>query len=146
MIEDLWGFNDTRDLEKEIDNMPDSILKYQIELLSEKTDYILYGKPRFVKVESDSIDFKLATIFNVVVPCLDNYTKTLLILYSNAESEYPVSITVGTSYEDDCDWFAPDYTCNNIEEYIKAITEILKSENVMKNVKLLYSKAKVFER
>ena len=83
MSKDLWGFKDPKELEKSTQDMPDSILKEQISLLASKTNYILYGKPTFIKVRSEGIDFKVATVFNVVVPALDNYSKTLLIMYSN---------------------------------------------------------------
>ncbi len=143
MSNDLWGFKDPKELEKSTHDMPDSILKEQISLLAEKTDYILHGRPTFIKVRSTEIDFKVATVFDVVVPALDNYSKTLLIMYSNPESEYPVAISVGSSYEDDCDWFVPKYTCDNKEAFEAAIKEILSSDEVLQTIKILYSKASV---
>ena len=39
MARDLWGFHNVKDLEKSTKDMPDSILKEQIVLLGEKTNY-----------------------------------------------------------------------------------------------------------
>ena len=103
MERDLWGFKDVRELEKSTKDMPDMILKEQIALLGKKTNFTIYGKPVFIQVKSPLIEYKVATIFNVVVQALDNYEKTLLIMYSNPETEYPVSITLGSSYAEDCE-------------------------------------------
>lgn len=80
-------------------------------------------------------------MFNIVVPALDSYEKTLLIMYSNPETEYPVAITLESSFEEDCEIFMPKYTCNNTEEFETAVTEILSSEEVIKVIQMLYSKA-----
>ena len=141
MERDFWGFKDFTDLEKNTKDMPDTILKEQIALLGEKTNFTIYGKPVFIKVKSEEIEYKVATIFNVVVPALDNYEKTILIMYSNPETEYPVGITLESSFEEDCEMFIPKYTCNNKESFEAAITEILSSEQVMKVIRMLYSKA-----
>jgi len=141
MVKDLWGFKDTKELEKSAIEMPDSILKEQISLLASKTNYILYGKPTFIKVRSDDISFKVATVFDVVVPALDNYSKTLLIMYSDPETEYPVAISVGKSYDEDCEYFKPKYSCDDKEEFEAAIKEILSSEEVLYIIQILYSKA-----
>ena len=81
MTIDLWGFRDSKDLERSIVDMPDSILKEQITLLGQKTKFVLYGKPTFISVRSEEIDFKTATIFDIIVPKLDDYSKTILIMY-----------------------------------------------------------------
>lgn len=141
MSKDLWGFKDPKELEKNTKDMPDSILKEQISLLADKTNYILYGKATFIKVHSVEINFKVATVFDVVVPALDNYSKTILIMYSNPESEYPVAISVGSSYEEDCEWFNPKYSCDNNEKFETSIKEILSSEEVLHIIQILYSKA-----
>lgn len=141
MTRDLWGFKDENELKKSTEDMPDTILKEQIEMLGKKTNFLLYGKPISIKVRSDEIDYKLATIFNVVVPSLDNYEKTILIMYSNPEEQYPVAITVNSSYEEDCESFGVQYMCKNKEEFIKAMREILSSEEVMNIIQTLYSKA-----
>lgn len=143
MSKDLWGFKDPKELEKITKDMPDSILKEQISLLAEKTNYVLYGKPTFIKVRSEEIDFKVATVFDVVVPALDNYSKTLLIMYSNPESLFPVAISVGSSYEEDCELFEPKYLCDDKEKFESSIKEILSSKEVLHIVKILYSKASI---
>lgn len=138
---DLWGFKDVKDLEKNTRDMPDSILKEQINLLGEKTSFTIYGKPVFMKVKTDEIEFKVATIFNVIVPALDNYEKSILIMYSDPENEYPVAITVGSSYEEDCENFIPRYNCQDKDSFVKSIKEVLSSDQVMKIIQMLYSKA-----
>lgn len=141
MKTDLWGFKDVNELQRNSEDMPDIILKEQIALLGEKTNFLLYGKPLFIKVKSEKIEYKIATIFNVVVPSLDNYEKTILIMYSNPESNYPISLTIDSNYEDDCELFDPRYTCKTKEEFIDAIKAILSSEEVMTIIRTLYSKA-----
>lgn len=138
---DLWGFKDEADLKRSTTDMPDTILKEQITLLGEKTKFVLYGKPTYVRVKSEYIEYKVATIFNVVVPALDNYEKTILIMYSNPEASYPIAITINSSYEEDCEWFVPKYTCDKKEEFIDAIKEILSSTEVIEMIGTLYSKA-----
>ena len=73
MERDLWGFKDVKDLEKSTKDLPDTILKEQIALLGEKTNFAVYGKPVFIKVNSPEIEYKVATMFNIVVPALDSY-------------------------------------------------------------------------
>lgn len=141
MAQDLWGFKNVKDLEKSTKDMPDTILKEQIALLGEKTNFTVYGKPVFIKVKSQEIEYKTATIFNVVVQALDNYEKTILIMYSNPETEYPVAITLESSYEEDCEMFTPKYTCNDKNSFETAMKEILSSEQVMRVIQMLYSKA-----
>ena len=141
MSKDLWSFGSAEELKKQSEDLPDAILKEQIWLLGEKTGFILYGRPVFIKVDAENIDYRIATMFNVVVPVLDNYEKTILIMYSNPEAEYPVAITVESSFEDDCEHFYPAYTCNNRDEFEKAIKEILASDKIMHMIQLLFSKA-----
>lgn len=69
----------------------------------------------FLKAQSKKINFKVATIFDIVVPALDNYTKKLLIMYSNPEEEYPIAITAGKEISEDKDTFTPDYTCDKTD-------------------------------
>ena len=79
-MSDLWGFKNVNELEKNTKDMPDAILKEQISLLSDKTGFVLYGSPVFMKVKNAEIDYSMATLFNVVVPKLDNYQKTIMIM------------------------------------------------------------------
>lgn len=141
MSRDLWGFQSVEELKKQTASLPDAILKEQILLLGEKTGFVLYGRPVFIKVDAENIDYRIATMFNVVVPALDNYEKTILIMYSNPETEYPVAITVESSFEDDCGCFHPEYICNNNEEFEQTMREILASDKIMHMIQLLFSKA-----
>ena len=141
MERDLWGFKNVKDLEKSTKDMPDTILKEQIALLGEKTNFIVYGKPVYIKVNSQESEYKVATVFNVVVQALDNYEKTILIMYSNPETEYPVAITVNSSYEEDCEMFVPSYTCKDKNSFETAIKEILSSDKILGLIQMLYSKA-----
>lgn len=141
MERDLWGFKDVKDLEKSTKDMPDTILKEQIALLGKKTNFTVYGKPVFIKVDSQEIEYKVATIFNVVVQALDNYEKTILIMYSNPETEYPVAITVNSSYEEDCETFVPAFICKDKNSFEIAIKKILSSDKVLGLIQMLYSKA-----
>ncbi len=70
-----------------------------------------------------------------------NYEKTILIMYSNPETEYPVAITLGNRFEEDCDLFAPDYICSNKEEFEKTIKDILASDRILNIIQMLFSKA-----
>ena len=141
MSRDYWGFKNIKDLKKETQDMPDSILKEQVSLLGEKTDFILYGKCDFVKIKTDEIPYKVATIFNILVPSIDNYEKTILIMYSNPEEEYPVSITVDSTLEDDYMFFSPKYECHDTDSFVEAISEILNSDKLLHLVSVLYAKA-----
>lgn len=141
MGKDLWSFKSAKDLERQTEDLPDTILKEQIMLLGEKTDYTLYGKPIFLKVNKEETNYSIATMFNVVVPALDNYEKTILTMYSNPETEYPVAITLGKSFEDDCSFFNPDYVCNDKNEFEKTIKEILASDEILNVIQMLFSKA-----
>ncbi len=141
MARDLWEFKDAKELEKYTKDLPDTILKEQIALLGEKTNFVVYGRSSSVKVKTDDIDYNVATIFNVVVSALDNYEKTILIMCSNPETDYPVAITLESSFEEDCEMFTPKYTCNNKDSFETAIKEILSSDRVLHIIEMLYSKA-----
>ena len=87
-----------------------------------------------VVVATDSDD-----IWQTVEKC--NYQKTILILYSNFENNYPVAISVGKSYAEDLEDFNPSYTCENLESFVDTLKNILSSDDVMDVIKTLYSKA-----
>lgn len=117
MAIDLWGFKNTRDLEKNTSDYPETILKEQISALGEKTGFVLYGKPIYLRVKETEVGYGAATIFNVVVPTLDDYNKTLLIMYSNFEGSYPVAISVGKSFAEDMEDFSPQYECKDLDGF-----------------------------
>ena len=141
MAIDLWGFKDTRELEKNTSDYPETILKEQISALGEKTGFVLYGKPIYMRIKETEVEYGAATIFNVVVPALDNYNKTLLIMYSNFEGNYPVAISVGKSFAEDMEDFRPQYECKDLDSFKEALKKILSSNEVMEMIKTLYSKA-----
>ena len=141
MAADLWGFRDAKDLERNTGDCPDVILKEQILPLGEKTGFVLYGKPLYMKVSNPDIEYEIATIFNVIVPALDDYSKTLLIMYSNLGQKFPVAISVGGTFADDMERFFPLYVCYRTEEFKQALRKILCSEEVMDVIRVLYSKA-----
>ncbi|MCI5583497.1 MAG: hypothetical protein MR357_07270 [Anaeroplasma sp.] len=141
MAMDLWGFKDIRDLKKNISDYPETILKEQIAALGDKTGFVLYGKPLYMRVKNMEIEYGAATIFNVIVPALDNYNKTLLIMYSNFEGNYPVAISVGKSFAEDMEDFCPQYKCDNLDEFKNTLKDILCSDEVMEVIRTLYSKA-----
>lgn len=140
---DLWSF-DTKTLKGSIGDLPNSILKEQSEILSQKTEGVVYGTITNMKFEplDDKVNYNLATVFEIVVPNLDNYRYTLLTVYSRPESDYPVAISVGNSPIKDAENFSPSYECGNKKEFIDALTKILSSAQINKNIEVLYSKAR----
>lgn len=141
MALDLWSFKDKKELEKNTSDFPDTILKEQISMLADKTDFVIYGKPISMRVKNPEYEYNAATIFDIVVPSLDNYQKTLMIMYSNFEGNYPVALSVGRSFVEDMEDFNPEYTCDNLESFKQTLTSILASDKVMDVIKVLYSKA-----
>ncbi|MCI8897529.1 MAG: hypothetical protein HFI60_05530 [Lachnospiraceae bacterium] len=139
---DLWRF-DEKTLRRTTKELPNSILKEQAELLAEKTDGIIYGRITNMKFQPQDreIIYNLATVFEVVVPLLDNYSYTLLTIYSRPERDYPVAITVGSNLIDDAENFMPLYECQDKEAFIQALKTVLSSEEVNSNISILYSKA-----
>lgn len=109
--------------------------------MGEKTGFVLYGKPIYMRVKKTEVEYGAATIFNVVVPALDDYNKTLLIMYSNFEGNYPVAISVRKSFAEDMEDFSPQYECKDLDGFKSALKEILSSDEVMEMIKTLYSKA-----
>lgn len=52
-----------------------------------------------------------------------------------------MAITLESSFEEDCEQFIPKFICNNKTEFEATIKEILSSEQVLKVIQMLYSKA-----
>ena len=142
MNKDFWGFKNEEELKRKIVDVPETVLKEQMENLGEKTGYVIYGTSSLIRIRNTSVKYEIATIFELIVPALDNYRKTLLIMYSKTEASYPVAITVGKSYEEDMETFNPNYECINKSEFENALKEILQSQEIMNLIALLYSKAK----
>lgn len=139
---DLWNF-DENSLKEKAKELPDNILREQAEILAEKTGNVILGRITNIrfKAHDEEVKYSLASIFEVVVPALDNYRHTLFTLYSKPEKAYPVAVTIGRSMIDDAENFEPEYECLDKEAFIVALKEILSSEKINKNISILYSKA-----
>lgn len=96
------------------------------------------NKGRIVDVDFGT---SFSTILDVVVQKLDNYSKTTLIMYSNPDNEYPITLTISSTFEDDCETFDPTFECLNAAEFEGAIKKILASPDILKMIGVLYSKA-----
>lgn len=142
MSKDLWGFRDERELVKYAVDIPETILREQMDYLGEKTGYNIYGTCSLMRIKNSEIEYDIATVFELMVPALDKYRKTLLIVYSKPELAYPVAITVGHSYEEDMEMFTPQCICNNTEEFSHELGKILQSSDTLNLIAVLYAKAK----
>jgi len=141
-MKDLWGFNK---LDKnDMSGTPHGILQEQAVFFEKKTGDTLFIKvtTRRLKYSSD-IEFTLASNFEVVAPALDGYSFTLFTVYSKPERDYPVAIEKNISDRSDfsVSEYNFDYQCNNQEEFIKALGEILSSPDTINIIKNLYSKS-----
>lgn len=141
---DLWNF-DRQSLKKSVQELPNTILKEQADMLEVKTGGVIYGKITNMKFSTQNlgVNYNLATAFEIVVPQLDNYNYTLLLMYSRPERDYPVAITVGSNIIDDAQCFTPQYECPDKEAFVEALREILSSEEVNKNINTLFAKANI---
>lgn len=139
---DLWNFNE-KTLKKITEDLPNSILKDQADLLSNKTGGIIYGRVTNNKFcpKQKNVKYNLATEFDIVVPLLDNYQYTLLVLYSIPEQDYPVAISVGGNLVDDAELFEPDFECQDMDSFIQAMKKIFSSDEVNQSISTLYAKA-----
>lgn len=139
---DLWEINE-KELKKRAKELPESILKEQAELLWEKTGQVIRGRISNMKVQSEEIPYALAVSFDLVVPSLDFYSCTLMNVYSRPEDDYPVAITVGQDVFTDGESFSPRFECNDKEDFVRALKEILSSDEVNDKIQMLYSKATI---
>ena len=140
---DLWNF-DKDILKRSISDMPNAVLKEQGDLLTEKTDGNIYGRVMNINIKNSAVEeigYSIATKFELVVPALDNYVYTILIMYSNPEKNYQGAITIGSNIEDDTDSFNPRYVCEDKKKFIDALKEILSSSDVTEIIKTLYAKS-----
>lgn len=64
---DFWGFKDERDLVRQTVDIPETVLKEQMELLSEKTGYMIYAIPSVLVIRNTDIDYKMATKVELMV-------------------------------------------------------------------------------
>ena len=123
-MNNLW---DLKDIDRKASNSPNSILEEQAKYLKKNVNDILYAKITNIRLK-DFIesDYKLATNFSIVSPTLDNYIYVLFTVYSNPESNYPVVIFLNGNK----DYIDIDHICNNEEEFIDKLSNILGSEEV----------------
>lgn len=136
---DLWG-----ELDLDITNRKDPfvILNKQAELFERKTKHVLSIILVKINLNDSTSKYQLATNFNIVSPALDNYSYTLFSIYSKVEKDYPLSIECNYLRENksktDTEY---DYECNNEEEFIETLREILQSREVKKIIATLYNKS-----
>ena len=143
-VEDLWGFKDSGSFRSNKDRIPETMLNTQFRLIKSKTDGAITGRTIHIRIrKEENFTYNMASIYEFVVPNLDNFSTTALILYSNAETDYPVALTVGKCFEDDGVDFQPDYVCHNTEEFTACVKEALRSSSIMDKLETLYAKALV---
>jgi hypothetical protein len=135
-MNNLWNL---KDIDRKASNSPNSILEEQAKYFEKNVNDILYAKITNTRLKDfTASDYKLATNFSIVSPTLDNYTYVLFTVYSNPESNYPVGISLNGNKD------YIDHICNNEEEFIDKLSNILGSEEVTDVISVLYSKSKNF--
>lgn len=135
-MDSLWNL---KDIGKGILNTPNLILEEQAKYFEKSMKDVLYARITNTRLKNHlEIEYKLATNFSIVSPALDNYTYSLFTVYSNPESNYPVAIAVN----DNKDYIESKYTCKDEASFIKALSEILSSEETSEVIRVLYSKSK----
>lgn len=140
---DLWEINETK-LKMKTKELPEEILKEQADLLEQKTGGVIKGRISNMKIQSEEIPYTLATSFDMVVPLLDYYAYTLMVMYSKPEKDYPVAITLGQGVFCD-EKFGARFECNNREEFVRTLKQILSSKDANDKIQILYSKANIQE-
>ena len=146
-MEDLWGFHkeDLRCSNSEAI----SILKDQADLLSRKTDGVLKGKLKNNVLSEEVFErtghYNLETVLEVVVPSLDNYRSALVYVYSNAEKNFPVRLSVKKlnreRLDEPCKPCNRKLTAENEDEFVEILKELLGSPAVNETIRILYQKA-----
>lgn len=142
-MKDFWTF----DKEKVVS--VNSVLKDQADLLTKKTDGVLQGKLMNCRIKEEYIKYDLVTLFQVVVPNLDNYTCTLFQVFSMANKDYPVCISskeadYRTPCIDDFAWLIENGAeVHNEQEFEEVLKELLSSKGINETISALYGKASV---
>lgn len=137
---DLWG---KIDLSNENENDPFEILNKQANIFEKKVKDVLFAKLVKQNISSENSKYNLATNFQIISPTLDHYSYTLFTVYSKIEEEYPLTIEVNFSKSSKDYSLQAEYQCNNEDEFIKALSNILQSEDAKRIVKNLYHKSKL---
>ncbi len=63
-----------------------------------------------------------------------------------SQKQCSISYYAGKSFEDDCNFFNPDYICNNKNEFESTIKEILASDEILNIIQMLFAKAAMISR
>ncbi len=122
-VNSLWG--DLSDLERVV--TPREILSEQANLLTQATKGVLVGQ-----VSNNNISDGFSYDLEVRVPCLNNYSYTILTVQHKIDL-YPVSIVTNGGGR---------YThCASEEQFISALTNILSSKEVKLVLSRLLSQA-----
>lgn len=137
---DLWG---KLDLNNEDNEEPFSILNKQVKVFEKKVNDVLFIRLLKINISDSKSKYSLSTNFEIVSPSLDNYSYTLFTVYSRAENDYPIGIECNYLKDKKSmdDILKLDYECNNKEEFIEALRNVLQSEESKKIVRTLYHKS-----
>lgn len=142
-MRDFWTFDKVKVLSV------NSVLKQQADLLTKKTDGVLQGRLVNCRIEEELIEYDLVTLFQVLVPKLDDYTCTLFQVFSRANQNFPVCIVSKETDErvlkkDIYSWLELNgkEVCNE-QEFEKVLKELLGSTKINETISVLYSKASV---
>lgn len=125
MTNNMWG--DLEDIE--IVRTPTTILRGQAETLKKVTNGLLEGETDVRTRTAGRFYIDL----DIVVPNLENYTYTVLTV-RHGILIYPLEIVKTVDGQ--------DYECNNEEEFIEALGNILSSKEMRKVISALVSQAK----
>lgn len=142
-MRDFWTFDKVKVLSV------NSVLKQQADLLTKKTDGVLQGRMVNCRIEEEQIKYDLVTLFQVVVPNLDNYTCTLFQVFSMANKNFPVCIT---SKETDAQGLCSkefarlinnSAEVHNEHEFEDVLKALLSSDEINETISVLYAKASI---
>ena len=139
---DLWG---DLNLKNEDNEDPFAILNKQVKVFEKKVKEVLFIRLVKINISDSKSKYSLSTNFEIVSPGLDNYSYTLFTVYSRAESDYPIGIECNyiKDKKSTDDSLKLDHECNDKEEFIKALSSVLQSEDSKKIIRTLYHKSRI---
>lgn len=137
---DLWG---DLDLKSENKNDPFEILNKQVDIFEKKVKSVLFAKLVKQNISNKNSDYDLATNFQIVAPTLDHYAYTLFTLYCKIEEEYPLKIEVNFLRLSKDTPLQSEYKCENQQEFVAVLSDILQSDDAKRIVKNLYNKSNI---
>ncbi|MBF4691486.1 hypothetical protein [Fusibacter ferrireducens] len=136
-MRNLWNISN---LEAETKNSPNRILEEQAKHFEKSTKDVLYCNISNFTIKNAVFDsYKLATKFAIVAPNLDKYTYVVCTIFSNPETDYPVSIKENGDIGNVID---QGTECQDYDELVEELERILSSEKVTNVIRNLYSKSK----